>query len=121
MSIRSRKEIPKIMNRDGTACYLCGLELVDLRLPPWNNPKEKTPKPKYWPDNWPTLDHVVPESQGGTDGMYNLRAACHTCNNAKADLSVEEFFEMVDRRDKGRHRRLPERDESTGQWLPKGQ
>lgn len=27
--------------------------------------------------------------------MYNLRAACHTCNNAKADLSVEEFFEAV--------------------------
>lgn len=96
MSIRARKEIPKIQNRDGTGCYLCGLELVDLRLPPWDDyPNVKTPKPRHRPDNWPTLDHVVPVCQGGTDGMYNLKAACAKCNIAKADLSVEEFFEAI--------------------------
>lgn len=95
MSIRARKVVPKLMDRDGPQCYLCGVDLVDLRLFPWNKPEAKTPKPKHRPPNWPTLDHVVPIAEGGKDGLYNLKLACEECNNAKADLSVEEFFEAI--------------------------
>jgi 5-methylcytosine-specific restriction endonuclease McrA len=39
----------------------------------------------------PTLDHVVALSKGGRDSFDNTVAACFGCNNAKGDLSVEEF------------------------------
>lgn len=32
-----------------------------------------------------TIDHVVPRSRGGTDRYSNLVAACHACNQRKAD------------------------------------
>ncbi|MGJ5888166.1 MULTISPECIES: HNH endonuclease [Streptomyces] len=30
-------------------------------------------------------DHVIPKSQGGTDDVDNLVAACKNCNNKKSD------------------------------------
>jgi 5-methylcytosine-specific restriction endonuclease McrA len=38
-----------------------------------------------------TLDHVVPRSKGGPNGSRNKVASCRPCNQAKKDLSVEEF------------------------------
>lgn len=38
-----------------------------------------------------TLDHVVPQSRGGKDTWNNLVTCCYDCNQAKADLSVEEW------------------------------
>ena len=39
-----------------------------------------------------TLDHIKPRSKGGhTRSEDNLTPACYDCNNAKSDLSVEEF------------------------------
>lgn len=32
-----------------------------------------------------TLDHVIPQSIGGTDDMQNLVMACAPCNNKKDD------------------------------------
>lgn len=39
----------------------------------------------------PTLDHKLPQARGGTDAIENLAAACLACNNAKGDLTVDEF------------------------------
>jgi hypothetical protein len=38
-----------------------------------------------------TMDHVVPESLGGTDDRDNLVLACHFCNQAKADRTILEW------------------------------
>jgi 5-methylcytosine-specific restriction endonuclease McrA len=55
-----------IYERDGATCQLC-LELVDLTLPS--------------SDLWgPTLDHIVPQSKGGTHDETNLRLAHRWCN-----------------------------------------
>lgn len=57
----------KVFERDGYRCRYCGIELTD-----------------------PTIDHVMPVSRGGTDGMANLVTCCYSCNNAKADMTPEE-------------------------------
>ena len=37
-----------------------------------------------------TRDHVHPRSQGGRDVWENVTTSCSTCNNKKADFSLEE-------------------------------
>lgn len=38
------------------------------------------------------IEHVVPKSKGGTNRVSNLVIACHGCNQAKSNLSVEQFL-----------------------------
>lgn len=42
-----------------------------------------------------TLEHLAPKSLGGLRGNTNLVAACLTCNQAKGDLTPEQFFEVL--------------------------
>jgi hypothetical protein len=42
-----------------------------------------------------TLDHIKPEAQGGTWKIRNLNPACYDCNQAKSDLSVDEFRQEI--------------------------
>src|SRR5258708_7849509 len=43
----------------------------------------------------PTLDHLVPSSNGGKFTLLNLVPACDCCNRAKGNLSVEEYRMLV--------------------------
>lgn len=36
-------------------------------------------------------DHIIPQSKGGTNDLYNLTTSCRRCNRQKKDKSVEEF------------------------------
>lgn len=38
-----------------------------------------------------TLDHVNPQAKGGGNSWDNLVTACRTCNQEKADLTIEEY------------------------------
>lgn len=38
-----------------------------------------------------TIDHYVPEALGGTNRRSNLRWACQSCNQLKADMPPEEW------------------------------
>ncbi|WP_067936840.1 RNA-guided endonuclease IscB, partial [Alicyclobacillus kakegawensis] len=38
------------------------------------------------------IEHVVPRSKGGTDRVSNLTLACHRCNQAKGNRSIEKFL-----------------------------
>jgi 5-methylcytosine-specific restriction endonuclease McrA len=38
------------------------------------------------------IDHVIPKSKGGSDRVSNLTLACHSCNQTKGKLFVEEFL-----------------------------
>lgn len=63
---QQRKAIPAdvrqfVMQRDGTACVLCGST------------------------DSPTLDHIWPWSKGGTHEPTNLRVLCRSCNSSKGD------------------------------------
>ena len=42
-----------------------------------------------------TVDHVVPQSKGGTDHMTNLQLLCGACNSMKGTRSQEEFVAVL--------------------------
>lgn len=52
----------------GTRCHLCDQDGAD------------------------TADHIVPRSKGGTDGLDNLAPAHGSCNYARGDLDLSEWF-----------------------------
>lgn len=43
-----------------------------------------------------TLDHVVPLSRGGAHHWENTAAACAPCNQAKGDMTAEEYAEHLE-------------------------
>ena len=49
----------RVFKRDGYRCVLCG---VDSDL---------------------TIDHIHPQSKGGTNSMLNLQTMCRSCNSSK--------------------------------------
>jgi len=65
----------------GSRCFYCGRKTTE---PPQGI------MPKRWPKRHTmrTHDHVVPRSKGGEGITVH---ACHTCNQAKKDSSLEEF------------------------------
>lgn len=41
-----------------------------------------------------SLDHVIPLSKGGKTDLENCKIACYAANQAKKDLSLEEFLKL---------------------------
>lgn len=65
--------------RDGFCCVFCGARAEDgVQL---------------------TLDHVLACELGGTNAAENLVTACLSCNSAKQDKTMREWFAAL--RDKG--------------------
>lgn len=64
--------LKKLLERDGMICYICGKRCT----------KDDTRWGSFGPD-YPTVDHVIPMSKGGTHTWDNVRIACAECNEAK--------------------------------------
>ena len=45
-----------------------------------------------------TIDHVVPQSKGGTDHIDNLQLLCSACNSEKGTRTQEEFLAILKRK-----------------------
>jgi hypothetical protein len=43
-----------------------------------------------------TLDHVVPQSKGGSDTTKNVVCCCHHCNHSKGHTPWENWYESQD-------------------------
>lgn len=79
---RGRFRIPEserkgIYERDAWMCHLCG--------------EATEPDGDKWGDWFPSVDHVVPRSMGGTEEPENLRTAHRWCNSVRGVRPVEEF------------------------------
>ena len=72
--------IYKLIERDGERCYLCG-DAVSFELDCYD--------PKY-----PTIEHVLAISNGGTHSWDNVKVSCFSCNCKKGTKSLEEFKEV---------------------------
>lgn len=57
----------------GGRCHLCGLPVL---------PEDAT------------RDHVIPRSLGGPDSGENIKLAHGSCNGARGDIPVEEWFAL---------------------------
>ena len=80
--------ISQIYDRDGTKCWYCQKQLLEL---------EQIEKSGTGiPDDYPTIEHVIPAVIGGGDALANLRASCAPCNNAKDYELPLEMIEGMD-------------------------
>ena len=62
-----------LVERDGTACYLCGTELM------------------FHIDNAVHIEHKTPLSRMGKHSYENTALACVTCNLSKSDKTEAEY------------------------------
>ena len=40
-------------------------------------------------------EHVIPRSRGGSDSVKNATLSCHTCNQEKGSMKLEEWLESI--------------------------
>lgn len=74
--------------KDSGKCYLCKDDVNwDDKHPGY---KTMTCGPKY-----PTIDHVIPLSKGGTHTWDNVRLACKSCNEKKAEADLDEYLKRI--------------------------
>lgn len=69
--------LAQIAERDKTRCGLCGTRVLM---------KQKVPHPKA-----PTIDHVVPVSEGGDDTRANVQLAHFRCNSVKGARGCQQL------------------------------
>ena len=43
-----------------------------------------------------TLDHIIPQSKGGSDFLTNVICCCKKCNNSKSHINWEEWYTEQD-------------------------
>ncbi|MDX2892491.1 HNH endonuclease signature motif containing protein [Streptomyces scabiei] len=69
--------LAEIAARDGGRCGLCGRRV---------SMKWKAPHPKS-----PTIDHLMPVSEGGDDSRANVQLAHWGCNSAKCNRGSQQL------------------------------
>ena len=83
MSLRELDE------RDGHTCYLCG------GTTDWDDYKVDASGNFIAGDRYPSMDHVIPFSNGGTHTPDNLKIAHRICNSLKGDRTIEEAHRLI--------------------------
>lgn len=74
-----------LWERDGGKCHFC---LEQTILPVQGLDKQYSGK-------MATLDHVIPQSEGGTDSLDNLVIACANCNQNRGTIDFYEFVRIM--------------------------
>lgn len=62
----------RLWRKQGGKCHYCGTATVE-------------PSSGGAADDWATLDHLVPMSEGGSHDESNLVMACYRCNQRRND------------------------------------
>lgn len=77
----SRKRRLAIFERDSFHCVYCGCHC------PGGDGRSMA--------GAPTIDHVIPIVQGGTNKDDNLATACHRCNTAKHNQTPDQWYGRI--------------------------
>jgi CRISPR/Cas system Type II protein with McrA/HNH and RuvC-like nuclease domain len=70
-----------VWKRSKGRCWYCGIKMVQ--------PKGDPKTPLEYVDRMFTLDHMLPQSRGGTDDVSNLVGCCRRCNNLKGQGTLD--------------------------------
>lgn len=65
------KMLRRVLSEYGWVCHICGLSI---------DPEAKPRTPGY-----PTADHIIPRSHGGSNTLDNLRPAHWSCNSRRGN------------------------------------
>ena len=78
----------ELSKRDGNICYLCGgkVDASDYKM---------VDGAFVAGDLFPSIDHVIPLSKGGTHTWGNVKLAHHLCNSVKSNDSVDAARERL--------------------------
>ena len=81
----NKKVVQALIERDGTKCHYCEVELV------FNY--------SGYVENGYSIDHVLAKAEGGTEDLDNLLLACRSCNSRKGrrDYAVYMMKQDTDR------------------------
>lgn len=83
--------LKRLYKRDKGICYICGCKCD------WNSWNVSDKGNKYPGDLYPTIEHIIPVSEGGLHSWDNVRLACWKCNldkgasHIKVDPITHEF------------------------------
>jgi len=91
--IFSQAKRKRIYERDGYACWYCGLGLAKETII-----LNGTCVGQQSILLLPTLDHLEPRIKGGYDLDSNLVTSCRKCNSQKGKKSVEEYRSYLGRK-----------------------
>lgn len=80
-SMRKSIAMDVVIGRDGKRCFYC--ERVTIK-------RRRTSGGKL-PSDTATLDHVIPESEGGSNDSENLVLACVDCNRRRGNTDFIYF------------------------------
>ncbi len=73
-----------LADRDGARCHICNKQ-VNLTLS--SGPRGH--------DKGPSIDHIIPVSQGGSDDLTNLRLAHWICNRQRGNRGGNEQLQLI--------------------------
>ena len=76
--------LKKLYVRDKGVCYICGSKCNFEDY-------EKKNGAFVAGDRYPTKEHIIPLSKGGSHSWNNIKLACFRCNTLKRDQDYEEF------------------------------
>lgn len=69
-----RRMVKLLMQRDGDCCRYCRDRLYTTTA---------------------TIEHLTPQSRGGSNRISNLALSCQKCNNAKNSFTDEEYMRIL--------------------------
>lgn len=79
-----RRLVKYLAHRDGTKCAICTRE-IDISLP--SGPRGNR--------LGPSIDHVIPRSQGGPDVLSNVRLTHWSCNQQRGNRGGDEQLRLI--------------------------
>jgi len=84
-----RRKLVALFNKQSGRCVFCNCETW---LAVEGSKKQRAPEGMQI-KQMATADHIIPQSEGGTDKSSNLAMACTACNNARQTTPFDEFLE----------------------------
>lgn len=84
LSSARRRKVAKLFALQNGKCVFCNEDTWLCEETRGDLPKRK----------FATLEHVKPQSKGGTDSMKNLAMSCHACNHLRGDMCFNKFMTL---------------------------